>query len=103
MPLHGDTTEDALSRISNGLISYINIHFSNEENYFDRFGYTEAPEHKEVHAYFVQKVLGFMDGFEQGNLDASIDMMRFLSDWLTTHIKGNDRKYAPFLIAKGLE
>jgi hemerythrin-like metal-binding protein len=101
--IHGDADEHTLRRIANGLVNYIDVHFSNEEDYFDQFGYAETQEHKKEHAYFVQRVLEFMDEFEQGNLDISTDMMKFLSDWLITHIKGSDRKYAPFLIAKGVK
>ena len=100
--IQGEPDKDILRRIADELISYIDIHFTHEETCFDRFGYTQARQHKKEHAYFVQQVLEFMDGFEQGNLAISTDMLRFLSDWLITHIKGSDRKYAPFFLARGV-
>jgi len=100
---HGDTAENTLRGIADGLVSYIDVHFTCEEDYFDQFGYAEAQGHKKEHANFVQRVLAFMDEFEQGNLDVSTDMMQFLSDWLVAHIKGSDRRYAPFLIAQGVK
>ncbi len=100
--LHREPDKNVLRRIANELISYIDIHFTHEETYFNEFGYTEARQHKKEHAYFVQRVLEFMDGFEQGDLAISTDMVQFLSDWLVTHIKGSDKKYAPFLLARGV-
>ncbi len=101
--IHGETGKSTLRRIADGLVNYIDVHFTHEEGYFDQFGYTEAPGHKKEHAQFVQRVLGFMDGFEQENLDTSMDMVRFLSDWLITHIKGSDRKYVPLFTARGVK
>lgn len=98
-----DSNEDALRRIAGGLINYIDLHFSREETYFDEFGYSDAKKHKKEHATFVQKVLTFMDGFEQGNVKTSTDMMQFLKKWLMTHIKGSDRKYASLFIERGVK
>lgn len=100
--IDGEPDRSALRRVAHELISYIDIHFTHEETYFDEFGYTEAKQHKKEHAFFVQRVLEFMDGFEQGNLAISSDMMQFLSDWLVTHIQGSDKKYAPFFLARGV-
>ena len=32
----------------------------------------------------------------------SLQVMNFLKDWLLKHIQGSDKKYAPFLNAKGV-
>ena len=32
-----------------------------------------------------------------------MSMMTFLSDWMKNHIMGNNQKYAPFLIEKGVK
>lgn len=94
--------KDLLGGIVNDLIRYTATHFKTEESYFDRFGYPEADSHKEAHAAFVQKVSEFKAGFETKKLSLTIEVMRFLSDWLTGHIQGTDRKYGPFFNANGL-
>ena len=33
----------------------------------------------------------------------TLEVMNFLKDWLTGHILGVDKKYAPFFAAKGLK
>jgi hemerythrin len=95
--------KDILGKIVTGLISYTATHFKTEENYFDRFGYTETDDHKSEHAAFVQKVTDFKTGFEKRNLTLTIEVMDFLSDWLKNHIMGTDKKYSQFFNEKGLK
>lgn len=71
-------------RVINGLVSYTRIHFVNEERFFDQHGYPNAPAHKQEHAKFIFKVKAFQDDFERGKLTLSLDIMNFLSDWLTS-------------------
>ena len=95
--------KEALEKIIQNLVSYVEKHFSTEERYFDKFGYPNTMEHKKEHSDFVQKVLEFNEGFEKGKLGLSIDVMRFLSDWLKNHILGSDQKYVRFFAEKGLK
>ncbi|MEA1050108.1 bacteriohemerythrin [Lamprobacter modestohalophilus] len=89
-------------RVINGLVSYTRIHFVNEERFFDQHGYPNAPAHKQEHAKFIFKVKAFQDDFERGKLTLSLDIMNFLSDWLSDHIKGSDQRYSDYLAAKGV-
>ena len=95
--------KEALAKIINGLISYTRTHFTNEEKYFDQFGYPDTDSHKMEHAEFVKKVSEFKDGFDKGQTGVSIRVMNFLSDWLKNHIQVNDKKYGPFFNEKGLK
>jgi hemerythrin len=95
--------KEALGKIVNGLISYVGTHFKTEEKYFDQFAYPEANNHKKEHLAFAAKVSQFKDGFAQGKIGLSLEVMNFLSDWLRSHIKGVDKKYGPFFNEKGLK
>ena len=92
-----------LSKTLNGLIDYTATHFGTEEKYFDRYGYPEAESHKKEHKDFVAKVSEFKAGFESGKQTLSVEVIRFLSKWLQSHIKGVDKLYGPFLNEKGLK
>ncbi len=94
--------KDLVGNIIEGLISYAAIHFATEEKYFDMYKYPGAPIHKKEHADFVKRVGEFQEGFKNGNLALTIEVMRFLKDWLTKHIMGTDKKYGPFFNEKGL-
>ena len=92
----------ALTNILNELVAYSLNHFSIEEKYFAQYRYPDTASHKKEHLDFIQKVASFKKDFDSGKLGLSIEVMNFLSDWLQTHIKGSDKKYQPFLNAKGL-
>lgn len=95
--------KEAIGKIINELITYATTHFATEEKYFDMFKYPGALVHKKEHADFVKKVGEFQDGFSKGSLSLTIEVMRFLKDWLTKHILGSDKKYGPFFNEKGLK
>jgi hemerythrin len=95
--------KDALSKIINGLVSYTVTHFKTEEKYFDQFGYPKRDSHKKEHAEFVKKVSDFKDGFENGSITLTIEIMYYLSDWVQKHIKGSDKLYTNLFIENGLK
>lgn len=95
--------KDILEKILNGMVNYALMHFETEEKYFLQFDYPEAEHHRSVHHAFVDKVSAFKTQYAEGNKGLTIEVMDFLMDWLQKHIKGDDKKYAPFLIAKGLK
>ncbi|MBF0431040.1 MAG: hemerythrin family protein [Fibrobacteria bacterium] len=92
---------DVLGNLLDELILYTVFHFSKEEGLFDKYGYPEAVAHKELHKLLVEKVKRFQKEFLEGASDLSEDLMMFLKEWLLNHIVGNDKKYTPFLKAKG--
>jgi len=95
--------KDVLSQIIDNLFAYAGEHFANEEKYFDKFGYPDAVSHKLEHTNFVKKISEFKNGFHNGHLALTIEVMHFLKDWLKNHIQGIDKKYSPFFIEKGLK
>lgn len=92
-----------LGPLVNGLIDYAGTHFKAEEKYFARFAYPETEAHKKLHADFVAKVLDFKKKFEANSVGLSMDVMNFLSNWLQSHIKGEDKKYTACFNANGLK
>lgn len=84
------------------LKEYTVKHFGQEEEYFDRYGYPETTHHKELHRKLVQQVLEFEAALKSGKAKVTMEIMRFLKDWLVGHIMGQDKKYAPFLNEKGI-
>jgi len=95
-------SDAAMAGILARLKEYTVKHFGQEEEYFDRHGYPETAQHKEIHAKLVRQVLDFEAALKSGKAKVTMDIMRFLKDWLVGHIMGTDKKYGPFLNAKGL-
>ncbi|WP_415712785.1 bacteriohemerythrin [Maridesulfovibrio sp.] len=99
-----DRASDAvMKRLVEELKNYTVDHFSTEEKLFDRFGYPQSPEHKELHVNFVNQVLDFESALISGKAKVTMDVMKFLKDWLVQHIQGEDRKYSPFLNSHGIK
>jgi len=95
-------SDSVLVGVVERLKEYTVKHFGQEEEYFDRYGYPETPVHKEIHAKLVQQVLDFESALKSGQAKVTMDIMRFLKDWLVNHIMGTDKKYSAFLKGKGL-
>ncbi len=108
-----DQLQEAMSRgesrtvledIFQGLIDYTDKHFKVEEEMFKEFEYDDIEGHLAYHAEFVDKMASLKEQFDDNsNFMIGVDVMQFLTDWLVTHIQGTDKKYAPFLISKGVK
>ena len=95
-------SRDALLRIFERLREYTASHFANEEKLFKKHGYPETEEHIAAHKAFVDKVVEWERAVSSGKATVSMEIMRFLKQWLTGHIMGVDKRYAPFLKQKGV-
>ncbi|MBU1228430.1 MAG: bacteriohemerythrin [Proteobacteria bacterium] len=95
-------SEAVLAGVVQRLKEYTVKHFGQEEEYFDRYGYPESIQHKAAHAKLVQQVLDFEAGLKSGKAKVTMEIMRFLKDWLVSHIQGTDKRYSSFLNGKGL-
>lgn len=94
---------DKMGRILDGLIDYTKSHFAREEAFFAQHGYPESAAHKKEHADLARQVLDVQAKYKAGATSTlSLQVMNFLKDWLLKHIQGSDKKYAPFLNAKGV-
>ncbi|MCC7017304.1 MAG: hemerythrin family protein [Rhodospirillales bacterium] len=94
--------EPIVASIINGLVDYTEYHFGREEAMMRACGYAALEAHIASHHRLVEALQhlrdahagGFRDGIERRLLD-------FMRGWITTHILGEDMKYAP--VMKGRE
>jgi hemerythrin len=54
--------------------------------------------HRAHHNDLTRQVGEFMDRYKRGDGALNIQLLRFLSDWLTKHIQREDKEYSPWLI-----
>ncbi|WP_029459002.1 bacteriohemerythrin [Solidesulfovibrio alcoholivorans] len=90
-------TENVLMRIVKEMKEYAATHFALEERYMKGNNYPDYAAHKTEHDKFVAKVVQVESDCNKGKCAMSMDILSFLSSWLVNHIKGTDKKYAPFL------
>jgi hemerythrin len=92
-----------LGIILQSLTDYTVIHFGDEIKLMQENGYPEIARHKAEHDKFVLQVQDLHQKFQSdsGSL-LSFKTLIILTDWLVEHIQGEDKKYSPFLNAKGI-
>jgi hemerythrin len=91
-----------LGKIVNDLAAYAATHCKTEERYFAQYEYPDTFNHRREHVALVKRISGFKDQFENGNEPLTVEVMRFMSDWLKKHIMETDKKYGSFFNEKGL-
>ncbi len=82
------------------LINYTLYHFAREEALMDACKYPDAETHAHAHEVLRLQVTHIRDRFVS-NPDSIHDreVLSFLKNWLTSHILGRDKLYAPFMTA----
>jgi hemerythrin len=95
--------KESLGRILNDLIAYTKVHFAREEEFFARTGYPATAPHHQEHEALTRQVLEVQRKYMAGATAVlSIEVLRFLKDWLIRHIQGSDQKYRSHLNEKGI-
>lgn len=94
--------QKAMIDILRGLVRYTDIHFKHEEYYMQLHDYPAFIIHKKEHDELRDQVQDFIDRLNTGTAVFSLELMSFLKDWLTNHIKGSDMAYKAFFNSKGV-
>jgi len=94
--------KEMLGPILSGLVDYTKTHFDTEEKYMQKFGYPQYPMHKTEHDTLTKQVMDLNTQYQTGKAVITVTIMNFLKDWLSKHIQETDKKYGPFLNAKGI-
>lgn len=83
----------ALEDIIHDLQTYVEFHFSEEQNYFDKFHYEETVPHEAQHVYYINKIREFHDSCDKQEEGLSQRMLDFIEAWIKEHINHADKKY----------
>lgn len=95
----GDVMGDILER----LVEYTKVHFGAEEAYFAEFDYPGTAMHIAEHRKLIAEVDRYIGDFREKKTILSVELLVFLTDWLSNHIIASDKLYGPYLNAKGLK
>ncbi len=77
------------------LFSYIDFHFKTEEKYFEEFGYEKTEEHKKQHKFYEDKIKDLNERYQKTKNEQEIseEIINFIKDWISNHIKISDKEY----------
>lgn len=97
-----------MEKIFMQMADYVVLHFSTEENYFEKFAYDATQEHISEHRMFERQLAEFKKNLAQ-NSDLNIyirylsaEVMKFLRKWWIAHICSTDKKYVSCLHDHGV-
>ncbi|MDD5285477.1 MAG: bacteriohemerythrin [Desulfuromonadaceae bacterium] len=96
--ISGDGHEKVGEIIVN-LISYVTVHFSDEERLLLSYKYPELISHRKEHDYFVTRLQEIQTSFNDGH-EMEKEFLDFMVEWLVCHIKGTDQEYSRFIHAR---
>ena len=92
----------AVGKALDTLIATVAEHFASEEANFSKYAYPDAASHKQEHDKLVVTCLDLQKKFHAGQADVTGETAGFVVGWLTTHIPNLDKRYGPYLNAKGV-
>jgi hemerythrin len=78
-------------------VDYVKYHFSAEEKLLENVDYPQIVAHKKQHEEFIMKILKEAANFEEGKKFVPNGFVRFLRDWILSHIAVMDKKYAEYI------
>lgn len=101
--LQNGNDKDALTRLLTGIVDYADVHFSTEEELFDKYSYPKAMEHKTSHDKFREQAKDLNKSLVDGLTTVNFELLDFLDDWIVNHITNEDQLYKPFFEEKGVK
>jgi hemerythrin-like metal-binding protein len=96
---HGN---EVIDKVLTSVVDYTAYHFAYEEKLFRQYGYPDEAAHRAEHAELTEQAKALAVKLRAGQSHVTMATLKFLCDWLNNHILGTDKKFAPFLIGKGV-
>jgi hemerythrin len=81
-----------------GVLDYTKFHFSAEEKLMENVRYPNYAEHKKQHENFVAQLLKEVKSFQEGKKFVPNNFVRYLKDWILSHIALMDTLYAKYIM-----
>lgn len=85
----------------NEIVSYVETHLKDEENFMEEIGYPDLENHKKVHEIFREEIYKLAPYIKSGDDKAFKSAVALSWGWLYNHILKTDKKYALYAKEKG--
>lgn len=87
-----------MNRVLKNLLDYTRFHFRSEEVLMRRYGYPGYQRHHAEHTMFTGRVTDFYNKWSTGEASVTLDVLKFLAQWLRGHIAGSDHAFGVWLV-----
>ncbi len=98
---------EGINEVLPKLVDYTGYHFDEEEKKMNDVSYPDTASHKVQHDTFKAKLDEMAETAKQAGAEdravLTLDMLKFLNDWLVQHIGQVDKKLGAFLKEKGIK
>lgn len=100
---HDEVQMRDVAPLLNQLADYAVFHFGYEEDLMltARIDPGYFARHQRLHNLFAQEIARVIQNAKAGNTVSGMDLLRYINDWLTTHILSEDQKMTRQLKAIG--
>jgi len=92
---------DEIMHLLEGLKSYTEFHFHDEETLMERIQYPGLAAQKRAHAAFVERLveidLSDLDNMDNNQQEYLNELIQFLLGWLSNHILASDKKIGEYI------
>ena len=79
------------------LVGYLSEHFKSEQLVMMKINYWAYDRHEKEHKQFIDKVQEFIGAYQKGQQNLTVDILKFLRDWIFSHTTSLDLKYGELL------
>ncbi len=86
-------SQDVITQTLRELVSYVDVHFSQEEALMQEMSYPALAAHQTKHQRLVAHVQKLFEDFQAGRPVNPLNLANFLKDWLVNHIQKEDKQY----------
>lgn len=99
--LHDATSQGSGQEIVAGLLEELladtKEHLAHEERFMASVGFPESEAHRKGHDRFVAELVRLKELYESGSPTVATRLPQLLRDWLSLHIRRNDKEVRLFL------
>jgi hemerythrin len=100
--LYNGSERELLSNAFDALVDYTCYHFAAEEKLLALYNYPDLDRQIKRHAKLTLMVIEFKASVLSGDIPDRAGFLKFIEQWLVSHILDDDRKYGVFLNARGV-
>jgi len=97
-----NSSREEVGGLLSRLVELTRLHFLNEEQLMEQYGFPELPEHHFEHQQLLSHLLEHSHRVQLGETVSMRSLLIFLRSWFIDHIGTVDRKYGSWLNERGV-